>query len=335
MTPSSSPLPLDALRAAFGPHLQVNASLAAYTTARTGGNADALLTASSASELEAMALRLWEMGIHFTLLGYGSNVLVSDAGLRGVALLNRARAIQIDPGSPEAGRSPSAWAESGALIGTIARQAAIQGLSGFEWAATVPGTLGGAIYGNAGAHGGDMNGSLILAEILHPNGKETWPVAHMQYTYRSSMLKRERCQARDAAYGVILSGQIQLKQSDSESVKQKIESFSAHRRSTQPPGASLGSMFKNPPGDYAGRLIEATGLKSTRIGDAEISPVHANFFINHGKANATDIGRLIQLAQKTVADRFGVQLELEVELIGDWSKIFIETASEGALPRNE
>jgi UDP-N-acetylmuramate dehydrogenase len=325
MTLSASSLPLDALRAAFGAHLQVNTSLAAYTTARTGGNADALLTASSTSELEEMALRLWGMDITFTLLGYGSNVLVSDDGLRGVALINRAREMRIDLGSSEEGRPPSVWAESGALIGTIARQAAIKGLSGFEWAATVPGTLGGAIYGNAGAHGSDMNASLILAEILHPSGKEIWPVERLQYTYRSSALKRERQRTH-----VVLSARIQLKQSEPETVKQLMDGFAAQRRSTQPPGASLGSMFKNPPGEYAGRLIEAAGLKGTRIGDAEISPVHANFFINHGKASAGDIGRLIQLAQKTVADKFGVQLALEVELIGDWSSIMAQTASEGA-----
>jgi UDP-N-acetylmuramate dehydrogenase len=325
MTYTSTPLPLDALRAAFGAHLQVNTSLAAYTTARTGGNADALLTASSASELEAIALRLWGMGIDFTLFGYGSNILVSDEGLRGVALVNRARDIQIDLGSPQDGRAPSIWAESGALIGSMARQAALKGLGGFEWAATVPGTLGGAIYGNAGAHGGDMNASLLLAEILHPTGKEIWPVERMQYTYRSSALKRDHEQAR-----VILSGRIQLQHSDPEIVKQKMEGFAAHRRGTQPPGASLGSMFKNPPGEYAGRLIEAAGLKGTRIGDAEISPIHANFFINHGRASASDIGRLIQLAQKTVADKFGIQLTLEVELIGDWSSIIAHTASEGA-----
>jgi UDP-N-acetylmuramate dehydrogenase len=324
MTQPSSLLPIDALRAAFGAHLQVNTSLAGYTTARAGGTADALLTASSAKELEAMAQRLWELGIHFTLLGYGSNVLVSDDGLRGIVLLNRARAIQIDEGSPQEGREPSVWAESGALIGTIARQSALKGLAGFEWAATVPGTLGGAIYGNAGAHGGDMNGSLLLAEILHPTGKEILPVERMQYTYRSSWLKRERRSA------VILSARLKLVQSDPQTVKEKIDAFSAHRRGTQPPGASLGSMFKNPPGDYAGRLIEAAGLKGTRIGDAEISTVHANFFINHGKASATDIGRLIHLAQESVARKFGIRLDLEVELIGNWSGIIEETASEGA-----
>ncbi len=306
----STPLPIDALlpqlRAAFGDALQENASLASHTTARAGGPADALLVASSAEDLEQIARRLWELEAPFFLLGYGSNVLVSDRGLRGVVVLNRARAIQVDTESDP----PSVWAESGALIGTIARQATLKGLSGFEWAATVPGTLGGAIYGNAGAFGGDMNGCLMLAEILHPTGKELWPAEQMQYQYRSSLLKRE------CLPGIILAARLKLERSSRRSVQEKMEAFTARRRSTQPQGASMGSMFKNPPGDYAGRLIEAAGLKGTRIGNAEISNVHANFFINHGKASAADIGELIRIARETVAEKFGVELELEVELVG-------------------
>lgn len=307
----SSPTPIRALRAAFPGLLQEQVSLAGYTTARAGGKAEALLTASSMGELEQIVLRLWDMRVPFHVLGYGSNVLVSDRGVRGVVVINRARAMRFDTKSG----SPSAWAESGALIGTIARQAALRGLSGFEWAAAVPGTLGGALYGNAGAFGGDMAGSLLLAEILHPNGKEEWPAERMQYQYRSSILKRERIPA------VILSAQLKLEHGDPQQIQQTMEEFAAKRRSTQPPGASMGSIFKNPPGDYAGRLIEAAGLKGKRIGDAEISSVHANFFINHGQASAADIGSLIHAARETVAQKFGVALELEVELLGDWSTV--------------
>jgi UDP-N-acetylmuramate dehydrogenase len=317
MRPSTPALPLDALQAAFGDTLEVNANLAAHTTARAGGLADALVTVNSSAELADAARRLWSLEVPFFLLGYGSNVLVADGGMRGVVVLNRARSITFDAqASP-----PTVRAESGALIGTIARQAALRGLGGFEWGATVPGTLGGAVYGNAGAFGGDMQASLLLAEILHPHGVEQWPVEEMQYAYRSSRLKREKLPA------VILSAQLKLEPADPQSVQEKMEQFSAQRRRTQPPGASMGSMFKNPPGDYAGRLIEAAGLKGTRIGDAEISTVHANFFINHGSARAADIRRLIQTAQATVAERFGVRLELEVELIGDWSTDLNETGA--------
>ncbi len=326
MKGSFHPIPIDALRAAFGKALQVNASLASYTTAHVGGQAEALLVTNSAAELEQAVRRLWELELPFHLLGFGSNVLASDSGVAGVILINRARTIDFNLESDP----PTVWAESGALIGTIARQAGLRGLAGFEWAATVPGTFGGAIYGNAGAFGGDMQSSLLLAEILHPSAKEQWSVDRMQYQYRSSILKRSPA----GSSAVILSGQLRLERSDPQSVQAKMEKFSAQRRRSQPPGASIGSMFKNPPGDYAGRLIEAAGLKGKQVGDAEISEVHANFFINHGSARAQDIGRLIQLAQETVFEKFGIRLELEVELLGNWDTVLTE-ASIGASPDHE
>jgi len=315
MSQPSNSISIDTLRTAFGDTVQVNASMAGHTTARVGGPADALIVAHSAKDLEQAVRRLWELEMPFFVLGFGSNVLVSDQGLRSVVVLNRARSIQINAGSEQTGAAPFVQAESGALIGTIARLTALQGLSGFEWAAAVPGTLGGAVYGNAGAYDGNMASSLLLAEILHPQGKELWPVEKMQYTYRSSLLKRNHSPA------VILTAQIKLEPGDPGSVKAKMEEFTIHRRRTQPPGASLGSMFKNPPGDYAGRLIEAAGLKGRRIGQAEISTRHGNFFVNHGGASAADVGRLIRLARETVAERFGIWLDLEVELLGDWSTV--------------
>jgi UDP-N-acetylmuramate dehydrogenase len=136
----------------------------------------------------------------------------------------------------------------------------------------------------------------------------------MQYTYRSSMLKRETSRA------VILDARFKLHPSTSQEVHARIEEYTVHRRRTQPPGASLGSMFKNPAGDYAGRLIEAAGLKGARSGSVMISPVHANFFVSEENATAADIAHLIELARRTVADRFGVLLELEIELLGDWKE---------------
>jgi UDP-N-acetylmuramate dehydrogenase len=123
---------------------------------------------------------------------------------------------------------------------------------------------------------------------------------------------------RSELKAVVLLAELSLKNSTKEEVTVKIQQFSAHRKATQPPGASMGSMFKNPPGDYAGRLIESAGLKGTRIGNAEISPVHGNFFINHGTTKAEDIRALIQLVQKTVKETQGVELELEIEVIGEW-----------------
>lgn len=305
-----TPLPLKELREQFGQRLQENVRLANYTAARVGGPADAFLVVNSADELEKCVKTLWEMKIPFLLLGGGANVLVSDRGFHGVVLLNRAHTIKIHAQNDP----PTVWAESGANLGMIARQAALRGLSGLEWANSVPGTLGGAIYGNAGAFDGDMQKNLLMAEILHPQeGKQTWSVEKFGYEYRSSVLKRSGTQA------VILSATLKLEKSTPEAVKEKMDEFSNRRKQTQPPGASLGSMFKNPPGDYAGRLIEAAGLKGMRIGGVQVSPVHANFFVNSEAATASDYRHLIEIVRNTVEEKFGVRLELEVELVGDWS----------------
>ncbi|HEX9012411.1 MAG TPA: UDP-N-acetylmuramate dehydrogenase [Anaerolineaceae bacterium] len=302
-------LPLPALRARFGDRMQENVPLAHYTTARVGGPASAFIPVNSAEELARTVETLWELKVPFRVLGGGSNLLVSDRGIQEVIVLNRARNIRIDNKILPA----SAWAESGANLGALARQTALRGMSGLEWSSTIPGTVGGAVYGNAGAHGGDIAGSLMLAEILHPHlGRNWWPVEQMRYQYRSSTLKSDHSQA------VILSARLKLTPSTPEAVQAKIETISEQRRNTQPPGASMGSMFKNPPGEFAGRLIDQAGLKGRRIGGAEISAIHANFFVNLGSATALDIWQLICLARDTVAERTGITLELEIERIGDW-----------------
>ncbi len=297
------------LREVFGEALQLDAVMANYTTARVGGTVPALIAINTLDELVQAARSLWSLDVPFTLLGSGSNILVSDHGLDRVILLNRASKLEIDSDL----ESPSVLAESGAILGTVARQTARKGLSGMEWAAPIPGTVGGAIYGNAGAHGSDVASSLKVAKILHAEkGVEEWPVARLAYQYRSSILKREKMPV------VILSAVFNLAPTSREEAKSKISDFQAHRKGTQPPGASMGSMFKNPPNDYAGRLIEAAGLKGKRIGQAMISPVHANFIVNLEDAKAQDIYRLLILAQETVKDQFGVELEPEIELIGEF-----------------
>ncbi len=299
--------PIDELYAKLGDKVKENILLAPYTSARIGGPADIFLTADSSAELARIVKLLWKLEMPFTLLGGGSNVLVSDKGIRGVVVLNRAKGVTFHTGD-----QPSVTAESGVVFSNLANRCASKGLAGLEWAATVPGTVGGAVYGNAGAFGGDMAGNLISAELLTEHGKETLTVEQFGYGYRTSVLKRGELK------GIVLSAELALKNSTKDEVTVKIQQFSAHRKATQPPGASMGSMFKNPPGDYAGRLIESAGLKGTRTGNAEISPLHGNFFINHENTKASDIRALIELVQKTVKEKEGVDLELEVELIGDW-----------------
>jgi len=311
MVSSFKPLPFAELRAALGIHLQENVPMSSYTTARVGGNADAMIAVGSGEELEHAVLALWKLKVPFLILGSGANMLVSDRGIRGVVILNRAHDIKIDA----EGNPPSVWAESGAILGTIARRASLRGLSGLEWAATVPGTLGGAIYGNAGAYGSDISNSLVMAEILHPiSGRQFWTPDKMEYGYRMSSLKRNPGQA------VILAARLRLEHSNPEVVKATIAELSTKRKASQPPGASLGSMFKNPPGDYAGRLIEAAGLKGVRIGGVQVSPVHANFFVNDESATASDYMNLIKLVRRTVKNKFKIELELEIEPIGQWER---------------
>jgi UDP-N-acetylmuramate dehydrogenase len=307
---------LTSLGERFGPRLQSDISLARYTTSRAGGTAEVLLEVHSIDELIEAVVICWTNGFPYHILGGGSNILVSDAGVRGLVLINRTRKVRFE----EHLNPPTVWAESGINFGLLARQAAGKGLSGLEWAAGIPGTLGGAIVGNAGAHGSNISCNLHLAEILHrvdlgqsfEARRENWSLEQLEFKYRSSVFKRQPGTA------ILMAAWLTLERSTPEKVQAKLDEFVAFRRRTQPPGASLGSMFKNPPGDFAGRLIDAAGLKGYRIGDAQISPVHANFFVNLGNAASRDIYGLIQYARQKVSEKFGIWLELEIELIGEW-----------------
>lgn len=299
--------PIDVLYARLGERVKENVSLAPYTSARIGGPADILITAESADELARTIKLLRKEEIEYSMLGGGSNVLVSDRGVRGVVVLNRAKSVRF-----HSGEEPSVTAESGVIFSNLANRCAAKGLAGLEWAATVPGTIGGAVYGNAGAFGGDMAASLIWAELLTENGRERFGAGQLGYGYRTSLLKRGEMDA------IVLSAELKLQNSTKEAVTATLEQFGAHRKATQPPGASMGSMFKNPPDDYAGRLIETAGLKGTRIGSAEVSPLHGNFFVSHGATKAEDVRALIELVVKTVREKHGVELELEIELVGEW-----------------
>jgi len=302
-----TPSVLDELTQRFGKRLLTQAPLSNLTSARVGGAAAYLVTIQNGDELAQTVQLCWENRLPYRILGAGSNMLFSDDGFDGLILLNKAKAIRIleDP------QQPMVWAESGANFGLVARKAALAGLSGLEWAAAVPGTVGGAVYGNAGAHGGDIAGSLVVAEILQQGQqKQSWSCEDFAYAYRSSILKR------GTQPTLILSATFKCTPDDPDAVQDRMKQYSEHRRRTQPPGASMGSMFKNPVGDYAGRLIEAAGLKGRQVGGVKVSEVHANFFVNQAQATAEDIWTLIQIVQKTVAEKFNVQLELEIEPVG-------------------
>lgn len=303
------------LESFFGSKLKMDEMMDRYSVMQVGGPADYLVITSDVRELEESVRFLWEQEIPFILLGGGSNTLISDAGIREVVIINKAKDVRFLENDPE---TPRLWAESGASFGKLSRRTASKGWTGLEWSAGIPGTVGGAVVNNAGAFGSNVAENLEVAEILHPVGdkiqRSEWSVDQLAYDYRTSVIKTGGHPA------VVLSATFRLRQSTPEEVKRRISSISEKRQASQPQGASLGSMFKNPPGDYSGRLIEEAGLKGSRIGDAEVSLAHGNFFLNHGNASAEDIAALIERVRETVKEKFGVELEMEIQLIGDWDQ---------------
>lgn len=293
----------------FGAALKRDEPMARYTVARLGGPADALITANSTVDLTDAVTIACRHDIPWIVLGSGANVLVADGGFRGVVIVNHSKNVRFEDDG-------LVVAESGANLSTLARRCMNQGLAGLGWAVNVPGTVGGAAINNAGAHGGQMADSVRWLEVFSVEDRphvELWGVSQMQYAYRSSFLKgnRERY--------VVLNVTLVLEPGrDPDELNAQADEFVAHRKRTQPPGASLGSIFKNPAGDYAGRLIEAAGLKGMALGSVQISPVHANFIVNQGDGTAAEYRDLIELAHQTVLDKFGVDLELEIELLGEW-----------------
>ena len=309
-----------ALAEVLGPEaVRRDEPLARYTSLRIGGPADILAVASTVQELRQVVAVACEHGVPFRVLGSGANLLVSDRGVRGLVVLNRARTITfLGPDSDQSGGDLGVRAESGASLSTVAQQCVRRGLAGLAWAATIPGTVGGAVVGNAGAWGGDVASTLVSASVLESGETVVeWPVERFEYSYRSSILKRQAMPG--LLPPVVLEAYFALQRGDRGALETQVADMVARRKASQPPGATCGSVFKNPRGDYSGRLIEAAGLKGTSQGDAEISPVHANFVVNHGGASAADVYALIALARQEVQAQFGVILELEIQLVGDWS----------------
>ena len=299
-----------ALKNRLGGRLLQEEPLARYTAARLGGAAEWLyLAKDSLDELCEVVAQAWAEAIPVRVLGGGANVLVSDHGIRGLVVINDISEILF--GDWHDGRTVSAT--SGTNLTTLAHKCASYGLTGFEWAASVPGTIGGAIVNNAGAHGTDMAASIADVAVLEPNGPKLYTREELQYDYRTSMLKSRA----DKRYLVLLAT-LCLPPDNPEAIKARMNENSDYRKKTQPPGASLGSIFKNPLGDYAGRLIEAAGLKGFHIGSAIVSPVHANFFINEGEAKAADYRALVTHVQHVVHLKTGVHLEPEIEFVGEW-----------------
>lgn len=283
--------------------------LSCHTTVRIGGPADLYIEALTSKELRDFVLLARRYAAPHVVLGGGSNVLASDAGFRGLVIANKARTFHFLPSTF------TLWSESGALLPTLARECIEQGYANLEWAVGIPGTVGGAVVGNAGAHGGEIARDLIAATVLDAEGNvRDWTNQELEFGYRTSRLKGERWKV-EGGKSVVLAATFQLRPGARAELEARAAELLARRQRRQPSGASMGSIFRNPPGDYAGRLLEAAGLKGTQIGQAQISPQHANFFINLGGATADDMKRLIDLARDRVYAQFGIELELEIELL--------------------
>ncbi|MGQ9501581.1 MAG: UDP-N-acetylmuramate dehydrogenase [Anaerolineae bacterium] len=300
------------LRAMVGDRVRRHEPMAHHTLLKVGGPADLWLAVTTLEELVAAVQLARQHQCPVLLIGSGANLLVSDRGVRGLVIQNRCEGTTFITHN-----KLHAIVLSGTRLASLARLAAHHGLSGLEWAIGVPGTLGGALVNNAGAFGGCIADRLVRAELLTPGGERVWQSTEwFEYRYRSSRLKNAMAGSLDPF--IVLQAELCFDRASPLEVEDRMAYFDKQRKRTQPSGASLGSMFKNPPGDYAGRLIEAAGLKGRQIGGARISEQHANFFLNTGQARAADFAALIELAREMVWAKFGIEMELEIQPAGEW-----------------
>jgi UDP-N-acetylmuramate dehydrogenase len=288
------------------PSAKLNEPLKRYTAWKIGGPADALLEPANADELVEAIGKAREHGVPVTVLGGGTNVLVRDGGIRGltVRLARALTNVEID--------DSRVTADAGVLYPVLANTTAARGLKGLEFATGIPGTVGGAVYMNAGAYGSETREVLDWADVFRPESGEvvTMANADLGLSYRRSAL-------HDHPDWVVLRAGYTLAPGDPQELKARIKEFRAQRMTGSPNKPSCGSTFKRPPGDFPGRVIEAAGLKGTRVGNVEVSPVHANYFVNLGGGTAEEALELIALVRERVREELGVELETEVRVVGE------------------
>jgi len=275
-----------------------------HTSLHIGGPADYFVRVRSEDDLVGAVRVAREAELPTFILGGGTNLLVADAGIRGVVLENAFSDVTV--------RGTLLDAASGTPLASVAAAAARNGIIGLEWMATVPGTVGGAVHGNAGAFGSDTASALIDVRLLDLHG-DLWHMRaeELGYSYRTSTLQQTPA--------ICVRARFQGEPGDRPTAVQRIKEMANERIAKQPLAQpNTGSIFRNPPGDHAGRLIEAAGLKGARIGDAMVSEKHANFIVNAGNASATDVRALMRRCQTEVKARFNVDLVPEVELVGEW-----------------
>lgn len=278
--------------------------MSAHTTLAVGGPARWYFRPRDIESL-AEALRTIPAETAILPLGRGSNMLVPDNGFNGVVIdFGTLSRIEIS--------DDILTTEAGARMSKVAQQCAAHGLSGFEFLATVPGDMGGGIAMNAGAFGQQLSDALVSIQVLHRHGEtETLQREQLQMNYRHTTLPE---------MALVLSGRFRLQRGEPETIRERMRSMRKQRSDSQPLSLpNCGSVFKNPEGDFAARLIEAAGLKGTKAGNARISSTHANFIVNEGRASSEDVLALIRMAQQAVEEKFGIRLEPEVRILGGLS----------------
>jgi len=296
---------LDALAAERGIELEIDAPMAPVTTLRVGGPADRMVAPRTGDELLATLRLARDAGSPWFVLGNGSDLVVADAGIRGLVIRNRAREFAIQGERLEA--------DAGAPMALLVRRCTAAGLAGLEFGTSIPGTLGGAAWANAGAHGGEMRDVVVSVQAWDPrdDAVHRLGVEACAFAYRESRFKYSP--------EVVLSAMLELRHDEPAAIAARVEGHQAERVASQPlADQNAGSVFRNPPGDHAGRLIDAAGLKGLRVGSASVSERHANFIVTDRGGSAADVLSLGDRVRAEVQARFGVVLEYEIEFVGEW-----------------
>lgn len=295
----------------IGVRAERDAPLARLTTMRVGGTADLLVTAHNGFELRGLVRFARGRGLPLLVLGRGSNVVVSDRGVRGLVVQVKAEGSRVDGERYVAG--------AGVPMARAATETQKAGLSGLEFGLAIPGTVGGAVWANAGAHGTDIAAVLESADVLFPDGSEARvAAAELDLDYRDSRFKH---QTDPATREIVLGATFRLAPAPPEAIRERLDDIRRWRQAHQPLGVpSAGSIFRNPEdGPAAGLLIERAGLKGFRIGGAAVSEKHANFIVSDRTGTAADVRRLADHVRATIRATDGIDLRFEVEFIGDWT----------------
>ena len=289
--------------------IAINEPMNRYTSIRIGGPADFLLEPADREDAVRLLSHFQENGTPFTMIGKGSNMLISDEGIRGTV-------VHLEPGlNSVAMDGDLVNAGAGIPMARFVDFCVQQGLSGVEMLAGIPGTIGGGVWMNAGAYGGEVSTYLVDVEVMRSGAIIRIPKDQVGFTYRHAPLGE----------AVVLGARFRLPAGDKAELMRARRELLIRRNRAQPVNMpNSGSMFKNPQGNHAAKLIEEAGLKGTKRGNAEISTLHANFIVNHGGAKARDVVELLELAHATVLRRTGTRLELEIKLVGFGENIYEE-----------